>query len=253
MIHFVRLSWIVTFVAVWALPCDAQHNAINSVEQAEQADANMDFDQLVISIANKNAQPMIVGEPPDQKPLFQKNYNWKEHTRVLKAIQILVDHAEEAWPAMIEHLGDKRYCVTFEHDQSVSNDSVGTVCYIILKENLAAAYMPHIPADEEAFRKLRHPVRFARFKDWTQEQHEMGRELYELQIEACEWAIKKMPELTNVAEEERHESIVKIQKQIDDLQKAKKPTLIKTIIQREARIPFSEKRAEQIRISIEAR
>jgi hypothetical protein len=215
----------------------------------------MNYEQLIASLANQNPPPKIVGEVPEQQSLFVKEYDWKEQDRVLKAIQNVVDHAVDAWPALINHLDDKAYCITFEHEQSVWNHSIGDICYIILLENMTAAYMPHIPAEETAFLLLRHPDIIPRddskFKLWCREQHKKGRTLYELQVEMCQWALKEIPKLKQVTEQEKYESFQNIQKEIERLRTTKKPTLIKTVILREIRAPYSQRRADEIRATLE--
>jgi hypothetical protein len=147
-------------------------------------------------------------------------------------IDDLVAHAEEAWPALIEHLDDKRYCVTFEQDQSAYNYSIAGICIVLLRGNLIEAYVHQLPAlDRPAYGKLRSPdvIPDHDFKEWCRKQHDDGKKLYELQIEMCEWAIEAISELDEVSEKVRDASIASIEKQIELLRKTKRPILKKEV------------------------
>ena len=100
---------------------------------------------------------------------------------------------------MVEHLDDKRYCLTVRFTDSfdASNYSIGDVCRTVILDCLTAGYYRHIG---EHWGAIPHEIR------WPVGMHGRGglkawciargkKRLYEIQIEVCEWVISKIPSL----------------------------------------------------------
>ncbi|MCE9557220.1 MAG: hypothetical protein K8T91_28055 [Planctomycetes bacterium] len=205
--------------------------------------------QAISTLRNKNVEPTIVGDEPDQEALFGKSYDWKEQERVLAAIQKLVNNSDDAWQELLETVDDKHYCITFQRAQSVANYSVGDVCRAILLCDLTAAYIPHLPSDVEVYRKLAVSKIIPRddrsFKEWCSK-----KKLYELQIDLCEDAVKELSEINNLSSKEKHTSIDQIKKQVTELRAARKPVLVKSIVEQDVRMPYAEEDARAIRAKL---
>jgi hypothetical protein len=94
-----------------------------------------EFDKLIDSLANRNPQPKIVElDAARWEAIFDKDYDWKEQARVVKAIQRVAEIATpEMWIRLKAHANDSRYCVTFNDQAAVAdcfatNWTVGQVC-----------------------------------------------------------------------------------------------------------------------------
>ncbi len=208
------------------------------------------YKKLVESLGNRNEPPKIIGRVPAQDALFKADYKWDEQERLLDTIATLIEGFEQHWPVLLEFLDDKRYCITFQHDMSVRNYSVGSICNVILEETFTAAHMEHCPGERGAFLQLSRPDPIRTpdlLKSWGREQRDKGRPLCEIQVQFCEWAIETIPELQSVQDEEKREAVGDIQSQIKELRRTKKPVAMKGIVLIEFRWPYSPERAEQIR------
>ena len=250
---FMTVGCCICFVS----PCYGQASP-DTARSAGSSTGNVrpraDFRKMVDTLANQNETPRILGDIPDEVPLFPEGYSWKEQDRVLGVLQALTDHVTEAWPALIQHLDDDRYCITFDQDQSVANMSIGGICRILLWENITAAYMDKIPKGQFVFSRLRRP-RYIRdsygsntgFKEWCLEQQKEKKELYQLQIDACLWAVKEITTRDDVSDEDKDKSIKAIKREVEILRRSRTPKILKSVMLKELRIPFSEKRALEIR------
>jgi hypothetical protein len=145
----------------------------------------IDARALVEALANRNPQPTL---DHSYYPRLGPRYDWSENDRIWKAVTALIDHAEEAWPALVAHLGDDRYCLTVETLEGfVYNWSVSDICREIIGRDLSQAYFQAIPLYKLVYYRLRRP-HFTRdkqkLKAWCEARCE--RVLYELQIEICQ-------------------------------------------------------------------
>jgi hypothetical protein len=155
-----------------------------------------DARSVINALENHNPAPGREYNGDGYSPLFCKKYNWDEYRRVSKVIQFLKCHGEEAWPELLQHFDDKRYCITVgvnEYDSS-RNCTVGDMCQQIVRDYLTAAYRRHISqlrVDEIQYYVLCAPAMLRKPEDlkaWCDKRK--GKRLYELQIEMCEWAIE---------------------------------------------------------------
>ena len=161
----------------------------------------IDAKALIDALENHNPMPKIKWkEPGDYDVLFDQKYDWAEYDRVNKAVRLLAEHAEAAWPELLKHLDDKRYCSTYELFDIGRNFSVGDVCRCILRDWITIAYRRYLPDAEKAWRKLNLPdmiIDDKNLEKWCKERS--NKKLYELQAEACEWAENKASRLSRDA------------------------------------------------------
>lgn len=228
-----RLPWRITFLLVAALvlapPVSGAElgskKAAGIAPKTALKKRALTPGELVDAIVNHNQPPTIIGGKGAREPLFADDYKWAEQERVEEAVQRLSSHAEEAWSELVRHLDDKRYCITYALFRSAWNFSVGDICEEIISEHLSEAYYEHVPDSEMVYSHLHIPavVREGRLKSWCEERSR--RKLYELQIEMCEWAIRKLPTVPELSDEDRRNATAAIKRQIETLRKSKKPVL----------------------------
>jgi len=190
--------------------------------------------KLVDSLANKNSAPKLVGGAEAREPIFDKNYDWREQARIREALQVLVDHVEDAWPALVQHVADTQYSLTASMDHDGGNLSVGSVCSSIITANICMLYAGCLPRAAEDLRwSLRSPDILygddASIKSWcTSRKH---KKLWELQIEVAEWVVKKIESCREegLEERDRQKSINVLRKRIQKMQESKKAVVLKDI------------------------
>jgi hypothetical protein len=163
----------------------------NSHTMIPSKKSSNDAHSFVEALANRNPPPTYE-VPLHSLPIYDNKYDWSESNRVWKAIPILIRHAEEAWPELVKHIDDKRYCMTVKmFDDSICNWNVGNFCRDIMGRSLSEAYYRNLrPLTKIVYIKLRWPEIAhdpKRLKLWLKERSK--KKLYELQIEMCEWAI----------------------------------------------------------------
>ena len=145
---------------------------------------------MVEALANRNPVPVISG--PDYKPIFAKNYDSSECMRAASALDSLIDHAEDAWPEMVAHLGDGRYSITFRAGSTSGychNWTVGDVCREIIVASLTEGYLGRLhQKDKVSYYRLRAFVGDKKdLKAWCEARR--AKPLYELQFDVCQWAL----------------------------------------------------------------
>jgi hypothetical protein len=172
---------------------------------------------LLDSLVNHNVPPVI---PEGYTAVFRKDYDWTERDRVRKAIDRVAKRAEELWPALVEHLTDERYCITWGSEGD-ENLSVGDICRQIISDNLSEAYHRRLPegSDEMIHRRLIAPDvachGLKSLKKWCEERK--GKKLFELQVESSEWAIREIRGLSRVSEKDRRQATDSIRKVVASL------------------------------------
>jgi hypothetical protein len=183
---------------------------------------------LIDALADRNPAPKLIGDADDPVAVFDPKFDWDEYDRAWRAIPALVHHAESAWPELVRHVDDERYCTTFE---SVSGDThnwtVGDACRSIIGRNLSQAYYQNLqPESVLIYSRFRWPDLWndrKQFNAWFEARRK--KKLYELQIEACEWAISELAgpdDLGDVPRAQRTAWVASIRKQIEWLRESKK-------------------------------
>lgn len=217
---------------------------------------------LIDALVNHNPAPIMTNPPlrfppteDEGLPLFDKKYDWSEYDRANKAVDSLVAHAEEAWPELLKHFDDKRYCMTYKGDYG-QNYSVGDMCEQIVHDYLVEGYSRHLPV---LFRAVSNAegahaaLQGSRVwweagttrKVWCEKRK--GKPLYELQIEMCEWAIARVAKLKDVSDEERGPFVKAVRAEITRLRQSKKAARFRGFSRNENFALYNREIAERIR------
>jgi hypothetical protein len=188
----------------------------------------IDYKRLVDSLASKNHVPKLIkGDFNNQYPVFAADYDWSEVDRIAKAVDVLIENAEEAWAHLVAGIEDDRYSLTIETDTSVNsseNAEVGRLCAKIVNSYIREAVPPLHIDDGRSER----PTRMPGLKTTL-----ANKSLFELQIEMCKQTIPFVESLESISAEQKRENVRQLNDRIASLQKSRKP------IKREVRI-FSE-------------
>lgn len=88
-------------VVVAADPCEFKTQCSCSASSVE---CDMDYSDLVRSLANRNSRPVFVGKDEKRRPLFPDDYDWKEESRVQNVLHQILKHTDHALPALLEHV-----------------------------------------------------------------------------------------------------------------------------------------------------
>ena len=175
-------------VCLLCLPCSAQESERRAgVGKVGKSSAGAR--EIVEALANRNHPPKHVGE--FHEPIFDAKFDWREDERVWDALDLATKHAEEAWPELVKHLNDDRYCVTYESFSEYTYDfTVGRVCRVIILRSLSAGYFSGVEWRTKKAYLTMETAGFLRdpktLKAWCEKRRD--KKLYELQMEMCEWA-----------------------------------------------------------------
>jgi hypothetical protein len=212
---------------------------------------DVDYTELVKSLASKNSEPMKVGSTIQKQFLFPKDFDWKDQDRIVKVVSALAKNRGESWRALVEGLDDDTYCITLEGDMSSLNWTVSMICRRLLKEAISEGYS--YPPSQFAYSKMGSPDylprKGAELKEWFEEQIEKERTLADLQIEAADWALDALAELDadQVPQERIDEAIAETKKLRKQIRKSGEPILNPRFFG-EDRSPYSKERAERMRL-----
>jgi hypothetical protein len=197
-----------------------------SAEEPEQrVSKTKAFSQMIDSLANRNPAPKLttVGFT---KPIFPEDFDWNEQARVNRVfIQLRKNESEELWEELIKHLHDERYSLTMmDFNEFAHNYSVGDLCYKIAYNRLYAGIEEH-RAVNDIGRPVYLETGIKNMLEWRKKR--ARKKLWELQAEVCELALKDIPNAKGISEQARIEMRKKIEAQIDELKKTKKPVFVK--------------------------
>ena len=144
---------------------------------------------LVEAFVNRNPPPRLV-KWQGLYPVFPTDFDWPEDGRVHRSLRTLIEHAEAAWPEMVRHLDDARYCATVDEALSCEyamNWTVGDVCREIIAGSLTRCYLTRLgPLDKMTFVRLENRPITAdakKLRAWCEARSALP--LYEIQIGAC--------------------------------------------------------------------
>lgn len=198
--------------------------SIPSNEKAPKLDPR----ELVEAIVNHNPMPKRKGGDVGAF-VFDSNFNVEEHRRAWKAIQTLTEHSQEAWPELVKHLDDSRYCTTFDSSlSSPENFTVGGICVDIVGRNLSEAYCA-ILETPMMYHRYTIPDTWetrADLKKWCEERK--TKQLYELQLERCDWMLDQLRRTDlkrRLHDSQRKKWIETVERQIEILRATKKPVV----------------------------
>jgi hypothetical protein len=232
---------------VLAVLCCLSCSAEEPVRVGEKPE--IDTRAMVEALASNNTPPKHVGTR--HTPIFDSDFDWGEHDRAWKALKLVIQDAEVAWPELVSHLADDRYCVTYKSFSGFTYDyTVGQACREVILRNLSRGYFETIqPLPRQPYLALQTPSFLrdpTRLKTWCEARRE--KKLYELQIEICEWAATEVVDPDKFEREDLNTKkvwIVGIQRASTSLRETK--TAVRwTGFGLEETIPYTKKRAEAI-------
>ncbi len=182
------------------------------------------YRNLIQQLVSPNEEPMTQNRSSSAVK-FPAGYDFAAQQRIDAARHELHDHIEECIPFLIEALEDNRYCMTINwaDGDGFYNKSVGSICRNVLETHLEV---------------YRNKMRFSGPQQWHQFTYKqiskewwdarIGRPLFELQIEAVQWAINRIElERTKIdaqARLDRKKEIEDLRSLCDDIQRNQKAT-----------------------------
>lgn len=182
---------------------------------------------LVDRLATTNSVWTIQGASGKEKATRGEIFDPKESERIRMQIKELLKKNEENWYELVSHLNDDRHSGIGGIDGGYPrNWTVSDVCHHIIGDTLSSPFYKHFPGTKTNHQRFKMPS-FARDKEklakWCLERK--ARKLYELQIEACEWAIKEL-DSGDISERDidgakKTELVSQIRNEIEDLRKSK--------------------------------
>jgi hypothetical protein len=146
-----------------------------------------DLSQLVDGLVSSNAPPVISNDPRPGIPEYAQGYSQAERDRVRRVWDHIVDLGSAAFPVLVEHSGDRRYCTT-EVLNDWKNLTVGDVCRRTIQVQVE---IYHNSIDESPGDVLRYVPTGPResLVKWWKENEKLS--LSEIQARAVEWALQK--------------------------------------------------------------
>lgn len=185
----VRRDYMVLFAALFlpfALP--ARLIAVGLADDTKSQPAKeTNFSKLIEELVSPNMPP-VTQNRAGGNVRFPAGYDVAAQRRIDEVRQTLQDRFEESLPFLIAALDDERYCLTISwaDGDGFYNESVGAVCRNIIESQL------EVYRDKIVFSGPRHWHKYDYkqiSREWWQARRE--RKLFELQIEAVEWAIQQ--------------------------------------------------------------
>jgi hypothetical protein len=235
---------IVFLMAMVSPPC-LLAQAAKAVPSANRVH---EMEGMIDALASRNKPPRVADDVLD----FPADYDFKDQDRVRAAVWALSqDESNDLWERLVGHFSDKRYSVSFQSkgedpmERCACQLTVGAICDSVAVRKLTCAYLLHLEPEkthpfgvnsavvwdgagkfipDNAHVGLHKALPFnADFGSWCRARK--GKPLYELQIELCEWAIGQIERYSNVAEKPKKEFIDAVRKEIESLEKSKKPVV----------------------------
>lgn len=193
---------------------------------------------MIDELPSNNPPPQIIGETPTEKAVFDAQYDWTDQDRVIKAIDFIADHPDDAWLGLLARYNDDRYCITWKWNGSATNVLVSGICQRVIEGALIAGYYECLPASlqhAKAGWSVRAPgdIDGDDLLAWCKKRR--GTPLYELQIEMCEWAAKK---LENESRDDGQAAIAAIMVKIASLRRERRAMLPIRLDHRSRRVTF---------------
>jgi hypothetical protein len=149
---------------------------------------------MVESLASPNKEPKLVEGPRDlgvRHCQLPAKYDMAAQKQIHDAWDQLVQKGLDAFPSLIGHLDDKRYCTSAEFDDWWSNFTVGNICLQILTKNIEpwGRFMKGArgPTDVRPSYADYHLATTDAARRWYAAHK--GTSLREIQVEALEWTI----------------------------------------------------------------
>jgi hypothetical protein len=144
--------------------------------------------KLVEELVSPNKPPVTQNQSMSSVK-FPAGYDVAAQRRINDIRQTLYDNVEDSLPFLINALDDERYCLTINwaEGDGFYNESVGAICRNIIASQLEVYRDTFRFSDSGHYHKYDYkPIS----REWWQARRD--RKLYELQIEAVEWAIQQL-------------------------------------------------------------
>ncbi len=161
-------------------------SSLAAIAEAQQPDLSKLSDaDLVARLASKNVKPPELGfskSTPDPPP----GYSRRKQDDVYAAVQELQRRDERCLDELIGALGDQRYCASEDYyGEGFLRVHVGQMCYNVLQDKLEPKIgINYDPALPSYFRSVVRK-KGSDAQQWLQQRR--GKNLADLQKEACEW------------------------------------------------------------------
>jgi hypothetical protein len=200
----------------------------DTVPQPKKRDAKA-VAKMVDDIASRNKPPREVQTRLGPRPLFPKDYDWREQSRVKVALRKLkADTTIEVWDQMLRKGGDQRYSLTYiNKGDCPENLWVGYFCGSFAYLRLAGVFEQHLPPDpHNDSRAVYLDLRIGDLVEWRKERKDKA--FYELQIEVCQRALKALRKVKDISRDKKDAACKKIEAEIKKLRKTKRPIYLKT-------------------------
>ena len=179
------------------------------------------YSELIQDLVSPN-KPPVTQNRSSGNVKFPVGYDVAAQRKINDARQQLHDNFEESLPYLIAALDDNRYCMTINwaDGDGFYNDSVGATCRNIIESQLEVYRDMIMFSGPQHWHKYDYtPIS----REWWQTRRD--RKLYELQIEAVEWAIQRFQTGDDSDPRfEREKQLSDLRALRDSITKARKPT-----------------------------
>jgi len=159
--------------------------SLEEKQTAPAADVARDeWSTILQEMGNHNSPPPIHRPHHHRTAIYPANYDWSEQERIRNSWMHLLENARGAFPALVEHLDDERYCLTMANvSDETSNYTVAGICRITIAHVIE--FLPGPQTYEVRFFYL--PGQAADLKRWFEPRRQMS--LADLQREYAETVI----------------------------------------------------------------
>ncbi|HEY3968734.1 MAG TPA: hypothetical protein VGM05_29570 [Planctomycetaceae bacterium] len=196
----------------------------------EQAD---EIERLIDALASTNKAPKQRGQDGGLGLDYPPEYDKNAEVVVKHAGDKLIAHGATAFPALFEHLDDRRFSHVDEGANGFATAAVGAACGSIIACQLEIYEKINIypGAFPSYYRYVVH--KDEKPDEWCKSHTEMS--LYEMQTEAVEWAISEQKEISHVGKyrgekvdtKKLAEIIARNERTLERLRETRKPIVAK--------------------------
>jgi hypothetical protein len=173
------------------------------------------------ALSTTNRPPMLHTGAEEVLPVFPKDFDWKDYSRVRAAVAELDANSDEVWPSIVEHMSDTGYCFTLRFIDSAVNCSRGDICARIAQGWIRDEYGRWMPGgDGQHFRLPANDS--TALQEWCRARRD--RTLVEIEIDAAEWAISTIQKEHRVAQELLDQDVSAIRERVARLRETNKPS-----------------------------
>jgi hypothetical protein len=197
---------------------------LSSHSGAVQVKKQFDLDEVIESLASRNAPPELREYSGERVALFPLDYDWEDQARVLDALSIIIQNndSESLWEKLVNKIDDKRYSLTLILENvSAANVSVGSLCRRIVESRLFFVCNQKFDASSKGKRDVYLDVEINDIKKWRASR--AGKSLFELQLEIRSRAIRSINRDERLSSEQKNKLRMNVRRIRDNLQASGKP------------------------------